>query len=541
MPSTSLWVSALSVGVILAVMVWCALAMRGRKRGKFPGRCGKCGYNVTGLTNFTCPECGSDLRAVGIVRGDKTLKPSKLAVLLGVQLTAWTLLYTALYGFLGANSYPNPPERLASRKIEYGLLDAYWWPYKGKSTHIVTLRPTAQCYTKLTVTENREAKFHGWRRYAGWPGAPTIRWTGNSPPAGITAHTVTLECEPPEGPPGLPRPPTAALTVDPRTLAWSYDDPQTPGKRFSGAPLTTDVLTGWLGACGAILSSPSIADETLALLDLIKDSAANKPFPNPTGTKGRLEAVVVAHQASGLYAAALGAYPFTVTFSDAQDFYGPAWSIYWLSVPFGLGVYTYGANWIWARYRLLSATRRKSAHHARTLTILFCDLKDHAAKAITFPREALVALLAANRQVVEASVHHNNGTVIKTIGDAYLVTFESATDAVRAGMQIQKGASAYNAGRLEPDQRLEYRVAVCTGEVLFTGGDVFGTPVSVAARVQSVVEPGEVYFTESTLHAINAPDVPHEEVGPRELAGIPAPVRLFKALGPEDAAIETKP
>ena len=61
-------------------------------------------------------------------------------------------------------------------------------------------------------------------------------------------------------------------------------------------------------------------------------------------------------------------------------------------------------------------------------------------------------------------------------------------------------------------------------------GDVFGTPVNVAARVQALAEPGDVYFTESTLHAINAAEVRHEELGSKELKGVPAPVRVYRAV-----------
>src|SRR5947209_9785973 len=108
MPSASLWLSIVVVAVLMGVIVTCWLMLR-RKRGKVPGRCGKCARNVTGSTSLTCPECGADLRAVGIMQGEPGLKPSKLAVMLAAQLAGWTLIYTAFYGFLGANSYPTPP------------------------------------------------------------------------------------------------------------------------------------------------------------------------------------------------------------------------------------------------------------------------------------------------------------------------------------------------------------------------------------------------------------------------------------------------
>ena len=66
MPNANLMVS---IGIVAALLltigglVWYLK----RRRARLPGVCGKCGYNVTGIPTFTCPECGSDLRKVGIV------------------------------------------------------------------------------------------------------------------------------------------------------------------------------------------------------------------------------------------------------------------------------------------------------------------------------------------------------------------------------------------------------------------------------------------------------------------------------------------
>jgi class 3 adenylate cyclase len=71
-------------------------------------------------------------------------------------------------------------------------------------------------------------------------------------------------------------------------------------------------------------------------------------------------------------------------------------------------------------------------------------------------------------------------------------------------------------------------MALCTGEVTLADGDVFGTPVNIASRLQALADIGEVYFTESTWHAMNTPEIPHVEVGMRELKGISAPVKVYR-------------
>jgi len=531
MPPAQRLTSGVIIAAILLTIGFLVWQIK-RRRARQPGVCAKCGYNVTGLPTFICPECGSDLREVGINQSAGSAgRPSRESMILALQLSAWTILYGVLYGMLGAHSYPKTPAALAARNIEYGMIDAYWWPYEGRSTHSVMLKPDSGAYDSVMITEARQAKFKGWRNTS------IINWTGNGPAAGLIEFTLTLDVQPSLDP-NAQRVPLTPLKVDMPAMTWRYDDMQKPGSTISGnAPIDSDAIHEWLWRNGVDMPSPRIKDEAAALADLIQTSATSARVAVP-GATGRMESIAASHRASGNYG--LQGYPFLPSRGAAQDAYGPAWSIYWLSIPFGLGVYTYGANWIWARNRKIRRKKRRQAaadtphsllgnsQQSRTLTILFTDLKDYTSKTAASPRKDLLSMLKANQEIVERAVRNNRGKIMKTIGDAYLATFESATDAVLAGLQIQQGAVEHNRNA-EPAHHLEYRVAVCTGEVLFTGGDVFGTPVNMAARVQAMAEPGEVYFTESTLHAINSPDVPHQEMGAHDLKGIPNPVRLYRA------------
>ncbi len=92
------------------------------------------------------------------------------------------------------------------------------------------------------------------------------------------------------------------------------------------------------------------------------------------------------------------------------------------------------------------------------------------------------------------------GRLIKTIGDAFLMGFDSPTDAVLAGVSAQEALSKRNAPLAETD-RIEIRIAINVGEVNLVEGDVYGDPVNIAARIESVVEAGEVYFTEAASNS----------------------------------------
>ena len=83
------------------------------------------------------------------------------------------------------------------------------------------------------------------------------------------------------------------------------------------------------------------------------------------------------------------------------------------------------------------------------------------------------------------------------------------------------------------DERIEVRVAINTGEVEVRGNDVFGETVNIAARIEGITEPGEVYFTHATYLSMNKAEVPTSEVGERRLKGIDEPIRVYRVIRDE--------
>ncbi len=175
--------------------------------------------------------------------------------------------------------------------------------------------------------------------------------------------------------------------------------------------------------------------------------------------------------------------------------------------------------------------RKASDAVSRTLSVLFADLKDYTGQAALLSRQDLVNLLRRLRGIVEKAVAARGGKIVKTMGDGIVATFDSATNAVLAGADIQRTAAARNQ---QPDEKtkLELRIGVSTGEVTVEADDVYGPTVNVAARVQALCETGEVRFTEATRHAINPAEVTSEEIGVFDLKGVPEPTRLFRTIIP---------
>lgn len=74
---------------------------------------------------------------------------------------------------------------------------------------------------------------------------------------------------------------------------------------------------------------------------------------------------------------------------------------------------------------------------------------------------------------------------------------------------------------------MEIKVGVHAGEVVADAGDVHGLAVNVASRVADCASGGEIVVTDTVRQLVAGTDVACEEVGTRELKGVPEPVRLY--------------
>ncbi|MDP3237345.1 MAG: adenylate/guanylate cyclase domain-containing protein [Myxococcales bacterium] len=161
------------------------------------------------------------------------------------------------------------------------------------------------------------------------------------------------------------------------------------------------------------------------------------------------------------------------------------------------------------------------------LAIVFTDIKGFTERTGGQTLEENQRSLATHNALLAPLFKAFGGRVVKMIGDAFLVTFESPTSAVLAGVAIQDKLWQHNRGVPE-GQRLDVRVAINVGEVRIEDGDVFGEPVNIAARVEGIAEAGEVTFTEAVHLAMNRAEVPAEVVGEFELKGIRGKVKVYK-------------
>lgn len=167
------------------------------------------------------------------------------------------------------------------------------------------------------------------------------------------------------------------------------------------------------------------------------------------------------------------------------------------------------------------------------LAVMFTDIEGFTARTSQQTHEENALMLRRHDGLLMPVVRAFGGRHVKSIGDAWLVVFHSPTSSVLCGMAIQDRLWDYNR-RVADDERIRVRVAVNLGEVRVArsvgASDVFGEPVNIAARVEGEAQAGEVLFTEAVYLSMNKAEVPAEEVGYRQLKGLPEPIRLYRAV-----------
>jgi TolB-like protein/class 3 adenylate cyclase len=124
------------------------------------------------------------------------------------------------------------------------------------------------------------------------------------------------------------------------------------------------------------------------------------------------------------------------------------------------------------------------------------------------------------------AVHH--GRVVKRTGDGAIVEFRSVVDAVRCAVEVQNGMRERNAG-VPDDHKIQFRVGVHLGDVVEEAdGDLMGGGVNIAARLQSIAQPGAICLSEDAYRQVKQRlDLKVNDLGPTQLKNIIEPIRVY--------------
>jgi adenylate cyclase len=112
--------------------------------------------------------------------------------------------------------------------------------------------------------------------------------------------------------------------------------------------------------------------------------------------------------------------------------------------------------------------------------------------------EATLHTLTSHRKLIDSAIDQHHGRFVNSAGDSVLAEFASVVEAVNCAVDIQTGLKTENAN-LPAERRMEFRIGVNLGDVMVEGAQIYGDGVNVAARLESLSEPGGICIS-GTAH-----------------------------------------
>src|SRR5712671_2334591 len=177
----------------------------------------------------------------------------------------------------------------------------------------------------------------------------------------------------------------------------------------------------------------------------------------------------------------------------------------------------------------------------RKLTAILCADVHGYSRLMGEDEEATVRTLSAHRAIIDGLIEQHHGRFVNSAGDSVLAEFASVVNAAQCAVEIQTALKAENAN-LPPERRMEFRIGVNLGDVMVDGEQIYGDGVNVAARLESIAEPGGICISGTVReHLGNKLALGYEDLGPQSVKNIAEPVRVFRVLAGATAPTKTTP
>jgi adenylate cyclase len=162
---------------------------------------------------------------------------------------------------------------------------------------------------------------------------------------------------------------------------------------------------------------------------------------------------------------------------------------------------------------------------------MFTDMVGYTALG---QRNEVLALSLAEeqRRLIRQVLARHEGKEVKTMGDAFLIHFPNALEAVRCAYDIQRTIREFNLS-LEPDRRIHVRIGLHVGDVIQSQEDISGDAVNVASRIEALAEDGGVCITRQVFDHVHGKfDLPLESLGAKSLKNVAAPLEVYRIIMP---------
>lgn len=169
-----------------------------------------------------------------------------------------------------------------------------------------------------------------------------------------------------------------------------------------------------------------------------------------------------------------------------------------------------------------------SAMEQRLAAILAADMAGYS-RLMEADESGTLARLRTHRiELVDPAIAKNKGRIIKTTGDGMLVEFQSVTDAVKCAVEIQQRMKRRNSD-VPQERRIEFRIGINLGDIIFDDDDIFGDGVNIASRIEQLADVGGICVTAAVATQIaDRLEIAMEDLGEKTLKNISRPVRLYR-------------
>lgn len=140
------------------------------------------------------------------------------------------------------------------------------------------------------------------------------------------------------------------------------------------------------------------------------------------------------------------------------------------------------------------------------------------------------------RVLIDPKIASHRGHIVKNTGDGLLAEFKSVVDALRCAVEVQRGMAERNSD-VPPHNRIEFRIGINVGDIIEDNGDIFGDGVNIAARLETIAEPGGICVSDDAHRQVRDKlDFVFDDTGEQNLKNIGRPVRVFRVRDRGEAA-----
>jgi TolB-like protein/class 3 adenylate cyclase len=169
--------------------------------------------------------------------------------------------------------------------------------------------------------------------------------------------------------------------------------------------------------------------------------------------------------------------------------------------------------------------------------ILSADVKGYS-RLMEEDEEATIRTITEYRKIITEHVKHHEGRVVDSPGDNVLAEFASVVDALKCAVQTQKEIAEQNEN-LPENRKMEFRIGVNLGDVAEEGERLYGDGVNVAARIESLADPGGICISRTAYDQVRKKlSLGYEYLGEHSVKNINEPVRVYRVLtAPEHAGV----